>query len=158
MARPLRFINVCGFSKIVPQPGIFARWLCHLGTDWNVAPEAAARRSKTMNPTLWRVSWYCRPGLPRPMISWKDMGWMSDQKTKRNEDSMDAKWNFADLRFLKSKKRSGRVSRPSVVEKNLTLLTLREPLRLLPRPLRLAYQGVRRRLPPREWRGRRRGR
>lgn len=40
-------------------------------------------------------------------MSWKDMGLMSDQKTKRNVDSMDAKWNFADLRFLKSKKTLG---------------------------------------------------
>ncbi len=37
-------------------------------------------------------------------MSWKDMGWMNDQKTKRNENSMDAKWNFADWRFLKLKK------------------------------------------------------
>ncbi len=79
MARPLRFMKVWGLSNRVPQSGSLARWHCHFGEDWKHTPEDAAKRSSTMNPMLWRVSAYCRPGFPRPTMREKGMvadgGW-----------------------------------------------------------------------------------
>src|SRR5690606_25953832 len=71
----------------VPSPGIFARWLCHFGTDWKAAPVPAASLSSTMKPTLWRVSSYWRPGFPSPTINWNmtQDGWRVAARPTRRQ-------------------------------------------------------------------------
>ena len=71
MERPLSFMNVWGISS----RSRVAAWPTSASSPWSLGcwrkepPSSAASRSTAMKPTLWRVSKYFGPGLPRPTTS-----------------------------------------------------------------------------------------
>src|SRR5580704_8307926 len=69
--RPLSFMKVFGFSRKKSWPPTSTRVVQPLNFDsfdqW--AFVAPAMESTHQKPALWRVSWYSRPGLPRPTMS-----------------------------------------------------------------------------------------
>ena len=69
----LRFIHVCGLARTHRSP--FTNHSLTSASQSGLLTSISfcrASRSMTKNPTLWRVSWYFLPGLPRPTINFTD--------------------------------------------------------------------------------------
>lgn len=72
-AWPERFMKVRGLRRRHRWPASSAS----MSEDWKRdfgMEEAGERRSMSMKPALWRVLAYWEPGLPRPTMSFWDVG------------------------------------------------------------------------------------